>query len=72
MAKKISKKITNKSVFKIEGLLNVDSLEENVLLMDVEDIGEVCVLRTGLRDYNGKYIKITIEEASEEVPDLDL
>ena len=72
MGKKISKKITNKSVFKIEGLLNVDSLDENLLLMDVEDIGEVCVLKTGLRDFNGKYVKITVEETTEETPDIDL
>ena len=69
MAKKISEKIITQHKFGIEGLLNVDSLDENIVLVEVEEEGEVD-LRRFLDKFNGKYVKITINETSEEVPEL--
>ena len=71
MAKKISEKITTKHTVKLEGILNVDSLDENVVLLEVEEIGELDISQF-LKKFSDKNVKITIEEASEEVPDLDL
>lgn len=71
MAKKISEKITTKHTVKLEGILNVDSLDENVVLLEVEEIGELDISQF-LKKFSDKNVKITIEEASEEIPDLDL
>ena len=71
MAKKISEKITTKHTVKLEGILNVDSLDENVVLLEVEEIGELDISQF-LKKFSDKNVKITIEEASEEVPELDL
>ena len=69
--KKITEKIVTKHTVKLEGILNVDSLDENVVLLEVEEIGELDISQF-LKKFSDKNVKITIEEASEEVPDLDL
>lgn len=72
MAKKILEKITTRHNFKIEGILNIDSLDDNLILVDVEDIGEVCLKKIALNKFNGKYIKITVDEIEEEIPELEI
>ena len=69
--KKITEKIVTKHTVKLEGILNVDSLDENVVLLEVEEIGELDISQF-LKKFSDKNVKITIEEASEEIPDLDL
>ena len=67
MAKsKISEKITTDHKVSIEGTLNVDSLQENTIIAEVEEIGEVD-LKKYLDTFNGKYIKISLSDKLEEV-----
>ena len=67
MAKsKISEKITTDHKVSIEGTLNVDSLQENTIIAEVEEIGEVD-LKKYLDTFNDKYIKISLSDKLEEV-----
>ena len=67
MAKsKISEKIITDHKVSIEGTLNVDSLQENIIIAEVEEIGEVD-LKKYLDTFNGKYIKISLSDKLEEV-----
>lgn len=67
MAKsKISEKIITDHKLSIEGTLNVDNLQENVIIAEVEEIGEVD-LKKYLDAFNGKYIKISLSDKLEEV-----
>lgn len=67
MAKsKISEKIITDHKLSIEGTLNVDNLQENVIIAEVEEIGEVD-LKKYLDTFNGKYIKISLSDKLEEV-----
>ena len=67
MAKsKISEKIITDHKVSIEGTLNVDSLQENTIIAEVEEIGEVD-LKKYLDTFNGKYIKISLSDKLEEV-----
>lgn len=69
MAKsKVNEKIVTEHKFSIEGALDVDRLQEDVLLVEVEDEGEVDIKKY-LDKFNGKYIKIAISEKTEEVPE---
>lgn len=67
MAKKINEKITTEHKFSIEGFLNADELQDDSIIMEVEDEGEVSIKKF-LDKFNGKYIKIVISEKTEEVP----
>ena len=67
MAKsKISEKIITDHKVSIEGTLNVDSLQENTIIAEVEEIGEVD-LKKYLDTFNGTYIQISLSDKLEEV-----
>lgn len=69
MAKsKINEKIVTEHKFSIEGSLNVDSLSEEAIIVEVEDEGEVD-LKKYLDKFNGKYIKIALSDKTEEIPE---
>lgn len=69
MAKsKINEKIITEHKFSIEGSLNVDSLQENNIVVEVEEEGEVD-LKKYLDKFNGKYIKIALSDKTEEIPE---
>lgn len=69
MAKKITEKIVTKHNFKVEGFLDTDNLNEDMVKLEVEEEGVIDIFRW-LKSFNGKYVKITIEETSEEVPEI--
>ncbi|HDR5083749.1 TPA: hypothetical protein QCR73_005710 [Bacillus anthracis] len=69
MAKsKINEKIITEHKFSIEGSLNVDGLQENNIVVEVEEEGEVD-LKKYLDKFNGKYIKIALSDKTEEIPE---
>lgn len=69
MAKsKINEKIINEHKLSIEGTLNVDELKEGQIICEVEDEGEVDMLEY-LSKFNGNYIKISISDKTEEIPE---
>ena len=69
MAKsKINEKIVTEHKFSIEGILNVDNLPEEQIIVEVEEEGEVD-LKKYLEKFNEKYIKIAISDKTEEVPE---
>ena len=69
MAKsKINEKIINEHKFSIEGTLNVDELKQGQIICEVEDEGEVDMLEY-LSKFNGNYIKLSISDKSEEIPE---
>ena len=61
-------KIVTEHKFSIEGTLNVDNLQENSIIVEVEDEGEVD-LKKYLDKFNGKYIKIGMSDKTEEIPE---
>lgn len=65
---KINEKIVTEHKFSIEGALNVDDLQENSILIEVEEEGEVD-LKKYLDKFNGSYIKIAISDKTEEIPE---
>ena len=69
MAKsKINEKIITEHKFSVEGTLDVDNLQENTIVVEVEEEGEVD-LKKFLDKFNGSYIKIAISDKSEEIPE---
>lgn len=68
MAKKKVEKIITKHNFKVEGLLDVDDLDLDVIKIDIEDEGtyDLCKM---FKKFSDKYVKITIEETTEEIPE---
>ena len=69
MAKsKINEKIVTEHKFSIEGILNVDNLPEEQIIVEVEEEGEVD-LKKYLEKFNEKYIKIAISDKTEEIPE---
>ena len=65
---KINEKIINEHKFSIEGTLNVDELKQGQIICEVEDEGEVDMLEY-LSKFNGNYIKLSISDKSEEIPE---
>ncbi|MDM0587690.1 hypothetical protein QTH25_13015 [Clostridium perfringens] len=66
MAKsKIVEKIERKHSFSIEGILNVDELQEGSFICEVEDEGEYD-MREIMSKFNGELIKISIVKKDEE------
>ena len=60
MAKsKIMEKIERKHTFSVEGILNVDELQEGMILCEVEDEGEVDLIEY-LRKFGDDTVKISI------------
>ncbi|MEG1309410.1 MAG: hypothetical protein RSA91_00965 [Bacilli bacterium] len=69
MAKsKISEKIENKHTLSIEGILNVDGIAEDSIIMEVEEEGEVS-LGKYLQKFANETVKITIVKKDEEIPE---
>lgn len=69
MAKQsINEKITTTHKLDIEGVLNVDNLEENMLIAELEDEGEKD-LKDLINKFNGKFVKISITDKVEEIPE---
>lgn len=69
MAKRfISEKIITQHKISAEGTLNTDNLNEGIIIIETED-GEFN-LDKFLDKFNGKCVKIIINETSEEVPEL--
>lgn len=69
MAKsKINEKIVTEHKFSIEGILNVDNLPEEQIIVEVEEEGEVDIKKY-LEKFNEKYIKIAISDKTEEIPE---
>lgn len=69
MAKKVklSNKIVNSRNFTVEGLLNCDNLQEDSLIIEVEELGEVSLLEY-IKQFADNNVKITItNRVSEEV-----
>jgi hypothetical protein len=68
MAKsKIQEKIVTDHKFNAEGTLNVDNLQEGVFILEVEDEGEVDLVKY-LKKFNESYIKISISDKVESEP----
>lgn len=66
MAKsKIVEKIERKHSFSVEGILNVDELQEGMILCEVEDEGEVDLIEY-LRKFGDGTVKISIVKKDEE------
>lgn len=65
---KVNRKITINDNFSAEGTLDVDALQENTIMCEVEDEGSVDLLQY-LQAFNGKYVKITITNKTEEIPE---
>lgn len=66
MAKsKIMEKIERKHTFSVEGILNVDELQEGSFICEVEDEGEVD-LKEFLDKFNGELVKLSIVKKEEE------
>lgn len=66
MAKsKIVEKIERKHSFSIEGILNVDELQEGSFICEVEDEREYD-MREIMSKFNGELIKISIVKKDEE------
>lgn len=68
--KKISRKITKTDKLDIEGTLNLDSLSEGKIIAEVEEEGEVDITDL-LKAFDGKYIKLSLAEKTDEEIDLD-
>lgn len=68
MGKKLNEKITTEHKVSIEGILNVDNLDDDMISCEIEEIGEVD-LKKYLEKFNGKNIKITLGEKTEEIPE---
>lgn len=69
MAKQsINEKITTTHKLDIEGTLNVDSLQEGMLMAELEDEGEKD-LKDLINKFNGKFVKISITDKVEEIPE---
>ncbi len=56
---KLSNKITNSRSFSVEGILNCDSLQEDSIIVEVEEIGEVS-LYDYIKQFADNNVKITI------------
>ena len=65
---KVSEKIITQHKISAEGTLNTDNLNEGAIIIETED-GEFNLDRF-LDKFNGKYVKITINETSEEIPEI--
>ena len=65
MAKSITNKITTERKLAINGFLDIDSLDKGMILVDTEDEGTVDLLYY-LTNFNGKNIRLSISEKSEE------
>jgi ERCC4-related helicase len=69
MAKsKINEKVVTEHKFTAEGTLNIDELQEGTVMIEVEEEGEVD-LKKYLDKFNGKYIKISFSDKTEEIPE---
>ncbi|MHB9924606.1 hypothetical protein [Clostridium botulinum] len=64
----ISEKITTTHKLDIEGVLNVDNLQENMLVAELEDEGEKD-LKDLISKFNGKFVRISITDKVEEIPE---
>ena len=69
-AKKISRKITTTDKLDIEGFLNLESLNEGKVLVEIEDNGEVNITHF-LQAFDGKYIKLSLTEKTDQEVDLN-
>lgn len=56
---KLSNKITNSRSFSVEGILNCDSLQEDSIIVEVEEIGEVS-LYDYIKQFADNNVRITI------------
>ena len=65
MAKSITNKITTERKLAINGFLDIDSLDKRMILVDTEEEGTVDLLYY-LTNFNGKNIRLSISEKSEE------
>ena len=65
MAKSITNKITTERKLAINGFLDIDSLDKGMILVDTEEEGTVDLLYY-LTNFNGKNIRLSISERSEE------
>ena len=65
MAKSITNKITTERKLAINGFLDIDSLDKGMILVDTEEEGTVDLLYY-LTNFNGKNIRLSISEKSEE------
>lgn len=65
MAKSITNKITTERKLAINGFLDIDSLDKEMILVDTEEEGTVDLLYY-LTNFNGKNIRLSISEKSEE------
>ena len=65
MANSITNKITTERKLAINGFLDIDSLDKGMILVDTEEEGTVDLLYY-LTNFNGKNIRLSISEKSEE------
>ena len=65
MAKSITNKITTERKLAINGFLDIESLDKGMILVDTEEEGTVDLLYY-LTNFNGKNIRLSISEKSEE------
>ena len=65
MAKSITNKIATERKLAINGFLDIDSLDKGMILVDTEEEGTVDLLYY-LTNFNGKNIRLSISEKSEE------
>lgn len=56
---KLSNKITNSRSFSVEGILNCDSLQEDSIIVEVEEIGEIS-LYDYIKQFADNNVRITI------------
>jgi len=62
---KLSNKITNSKTFSVEGILNCDSLQEDSIFVEVEEIGEVSLYEY-IKQFNDSNVRITITNKTSE------
>ena len=65
MAGKLVDKLEIKRTFKVTGSLNSENLHEGVLLIELEDEGEVNLVDY-IKSFDGQYVTINITNKTEE------
>lgn len=67
MGKKINEKIITEHRFNVEGTLDVDNLQDEIIFIELEE--GVVDLKKYLDKFNGKYIKFVLLDKTEEIPE---
>ena len=65
MASKLIDKLEVKRIFKVTGVLNSEYLHEGVLLIELEDEGEVNLVDY-IKSFDGQYVTLNVTNKTEQ------